>query len=33
MKAVRNWYELTDISNYFTEEFFATKKILYIPLK
>lgn len=33
MKAVRNWYELTDISNYFTEDFFATKKILYIPLK
>ena len=33
MRAVRNWYELTDISNYFTEEFFATKKILYIPLK
>jgi 16S rRNA (guanine527-N7)-methyltransferase len=33
MKAVRNWYELTDISNYFTEDFFAAKKILYIPLK
>lgn len=33
LKSVHNWYELTDISSFFTEAFFATKKILYIPLK
>ncbi len=31
LKPVHKGYELTDISVFFTEDFFATKKILYVP--
>lgn len=33
LKTVHNWYELTEISSFFAEAFFTTKKILYVPLK
>lgn len=33
LKPIHHWYDLTMISDYFAEEFFKTKKILYIPLK
>lgn len=33
LKPLKKWYELTDISEYFQEPFFETKKILYVPLK
>ena len=29
---LNRWHELTDISNYFSEPYFETKKILYIPI-
>lgn len=32
LELLRRWYELTDLSTMFDEEFFETKKLLYVPL-
>ncbi len=32
LRALNRWHELTPLSDYFGEEFFQTKKLLYIPL-
>lgn len=32
LSTLNRWYELADLSDYFCESFFETKKILYVPL-